>query len=154
MTLLLSCGGSDHIPPPPTEKCENISIDNLPVITYGFYPDSYDSVIIESFVKNSKFDSLLNRFTIKLSSVSDKERVERDFSLPKQITTVSDIKMTFNHTLVYKITEIKTAWVPRWCQSFCGYECTMSSFKLNDSLDNDGGNIFIEEPNFKYRWEK
>ncbi len=154
LTILLSCGGSNDIPPPPTEKCENISIDNLPVITHGFYPDTYDSVVVETFLKNSNFDSLLKRYKIKLTSVMDKERVQRDFALPKDITTATDIRFTFNDSLEYKITDIQKGWVPRWCQSFCGYECTMTSFKINDSLDNDGGNIFIEEPNFKYPWEK
>jgi hypothetical protein len=154
LVLLFSCAGSNNIPPPPTEKCENISLDNLPVITHGFYSDTYDSVIVETFVKNSKFDTLLKKYVLKLSSIRDKERVERDFSLPKEITTGTDIKISLNDSLIYKITEIQTAWVPRWCQSFCGYECTMTSFKINDSIDNDGGNIFIEEPNIKYPWGK
>ena len=103
LTILLSCGGSNDIPPPPKEKCENISIDNLPVITHGFYPNTYDSVVVETFLKNSNFDTLLNRYKIKLTFVMDKERVQRDFTLPKEITTATDIRLIFNDSLEYKI---------------------------------------------------
>lgn len=151
--LLLSCSCSNDISSMPTEKCENIPIDCLPIITHGFHTDVYDSVIVETFVKNSNFDTLLNSYVLKLSNIRDIQRIDRQISLPKEITTGMDFKIAFNPNLVYKITEIQTSWVPRWCHDFCGYQCTMTSFKINDSLYGTG-NIFIQEPNFKYPWEK
>lgn len=148
--VLLSCNNSGEIPPPPEEPCEGIDLWNLPVITHGFYEGKFDSVLVEIYSKNSSFDKKINEYRLELGKVNDVERISRSFNLPKTITTHYDLKIVFSDSLSYKITEMKTEWIPRWCQSFCGYQCTLSSFKLNGKLAGNQSNIFIKEPNFKY----
>jgi hypothetical protein len=151
---LFSCNNSSEIPPAPKEPCKGINIWNLPVITHGFYEHEFDSVLIETYANNSHFDEKFSEYSIELGKVRDSERVARSFNLPKAITTNNDLKIIFSDDLSYKVTEMKTEWIPRWCQSFCGYSCTLSSFKLNGKLDQSGGNIRIKAPNFTYPWEK
>ena len=147
--MLVGCSEPYKIPSPPTEKCV-ASLFSWPVVTYGFSPETYDSVTVQSFVKNSKFDSLLGTYVVLLEKIRDNEGKERDFNLPKPITNETDLKLIFNDTLVYKITELKMEWVPRWGESFIGYGPQLTSYRLNDSLNTNGGNIFIQEPNFSY----
>lgn len=151
--FLLSCR-DEKIPPPPAEPCKNISMADLPVITHGFYPGKYDSVLIQCYAKNSAFDSLLVQRSVALSPVNDQERMERDFTIPEDFTSAYDMKFVFADSLVYRLTEMEPGWIPRWCNSFCGYECTLLSFKINDSLNADAGNIYLQEPSFRYPWEK
>ena len=125
------------------------------IITHGFYENEFDSILVETYSKNSDFDEKISeQQTEQLGKVYDSERVARSFNLPKTITTKYDLKIIFNDSLSYQITEMKTEWIPRWCQSFCGYERTLSSFKLNGKLDEKQSNISIKEPNFKYPWNK
>lgn len=150
-----SCNSlTGEIPPPPVEPCTNIELFSLPLITHGFIGKEYDTVVIQTYRKNEMFDSLVRSYRVELRSVRDTQRQERSLNFPREITTSSDLKIIFNDSLEYRITDIKTDWVPRWCNDFCGYECTITSFKINDSLDADLGNIFIKEPSFKYPWDK
>ncbi len=154
VVLMSACNDSSKIPPPPGEPCEGINLSSLPIITHGFSEKDYVNVKIRTFVKNSAFDSLVNEFTIPLAEVTDDERIERYIRLPEDLTTNFDWKFIFSDSLSYEISEMKTEWVPRFCQAFCGYECTLSSFKLNGKSDEGMGNIFFKEPDFEYPWEK
>ena len=120
----------------------------MPIITHGFDENEFDSVVVETYSKNSGFDEKISKHRLKLGKVNDSQRIARSFNLPKTITTIYDLKIVFSDSLSYRITDIKTEWVPRWCQSFCGYECTLSSFKLNGKLDESQSNILIKEPSF------
>jgi hypothetical protein len=107
-------------------------------------------VIIQTYRKNSTFDSLVASYKVELRSIVDTQRQERSLYFPKEITTNSDLKIIFNDSLEYRITDFKTDWVPRWCNDFCGYECTITTFKMNGILDDRMSNMLIKEPSFKY----
>lgn len=153
MTFILSCRRSEDKDnneefSKPTEKCENISFDNQrPIITYGFDPENYDSVIVQSFVKNSRFETLIHSYKIQLSTISSDTCKVRFLTLLKETTTNADIQLTFNDTLKYKITDIQTEWVPLMCEALCGYTCRIVSFKVNDE-EFWHWNIIIIAPNF------
>jgi len=153
LTLMLSCRRSENKDineefPKPTEKCKNISFDDQrPIKTYGFNPENYESVKVESFVKNSRFDTLIHSYKIKLSPISSDTRKVRYLTISKETTTDVDIQITFNDTLKYKITDIQTEWVPIRCEALCGYTCRIVSYKVNDE-EFWHWNIIIIAPNF------
>ena len=113
MTFILSCRRSEDKDnneefSKPTEKCENISFDNQrPIITYGFDPENYDSVIVQSFVKNSRFETLIHSYKIQLSPISSDTCKVRFLTLLKETTTNADIQLTLNDTLKYLRTGAK-----------------------------------------------
>ena len=153
LTLMLSCRRSENKDKneeisKPTEKCENLSFDDQRIETYGFNPENYDTVKVESFVKNSRFDTLIHSYKIKLFPLSSEDTCKaRDLTLLKKTTTNADIQLTFNDTLKYKITDIQTEWVPQMCEALCGYTCRIVSFKVNDE-EFWHWNIIIIAPNF------
>lgn len=141
-----SCNLSNEKPQPPEEPCENISLWSMPIITYGFSTSNYDSVTIQLYDKNSKFEIMQEELTIELGKVTDSSRITRYLNLPETVTTESDFMIIFNDSLQYRITEMKTEWVERYGHSFIGYECTLVSYKINGELDDSESNICISEP--------
>ena len=147
--VLISC--NSNTPTPPKEKCENISIAHLPITTHGFPVSKFDTILC--FVNNQSGQTI-DTLKLKLSNVRDKERLARSISLPESFTTKNNIELHFNDTLIYKISNFKTDWVPRYCQKFCGYQCTFTTFDINGITDSSGSNIHIKNPSFNYPWEK
>jgi hypothetical protein len=137
LLFFLSCNSS-KIAPPPKEACENIALKNS-ITTSGFPIDIYDSVIVQTYVKNSKFDTTISEYTVPLRDQLD---------LPETVTTGFDLKIIIYDSLEFKITEMKTAWDPKYCQDFCGYTCDLVSSRLNGILEKDGRNICIKKPTF------
>lgn len=133
----------------PSEPCENIDLSNLPIIMRGFAPENYNSVSIETYRKNSKFDSLISVFYLNIDKPNKMRKNERMLRLPAEITTGYDWNIVFNDSLSYKLTEMTTEWEPRWCESFCGYACTLNSYKLDGELDDRASNIHLEAPAYK-----
>lgn len=115
--------------------------------------NNYNSVVIQTYIKNSNFDTIIKEYKIIIGDVEDKLRQERDIVLPESITTNTDLRIIFNDTLKYDVTEMKTKWEGRYAQSFVGYQCTLVSYKLNGE-ENGEGNIYIDEPRFNLYWEK
>ncbi len=137
---------------PPTEPCENVSWASFPIITHGYTAEKFDTVIIMTYIKNSNFDSLVSTFTLmNTGEIYDKEGKAKSFSLPKEITSNFDMLIIIGKEDSYKITEVKTDWVPRMCQSFCGYECTITNFLVNGH--GEGGNIILKNPDFEFPYE-
>lgn len=137
---------------PPTEPCENISWASLPMRTHGYTAEKFDTVIVKTYIKNSNFDSLVSTFEVLNDRESnDKIRQEKGFSLPKEITTDFDLLIVMGKRDNFKITEIQTDWVARYCQSFCGYECTITHYLLNGQ--GEGGNVVLKNHDFEYPWE-
>lgn len=135
----------------PSEPCEEVSWCSTPIITHG-YSVPEQKIIIESYVKNSNFDSLVKKYElVDNNGIRDKERQERSFSLPQELNSNVDLKIIIDKDEFF-ITEVKTAWIPRVGQKFLGYSCSISSFKTNGTPDQ--GNINLKNPRFKYPWEK
>ena len=155
MIFLNSCNPDDgNNPKPnretrPTEPCKNVSWASFPVITHGYKGDEFDTVIVKTYIKNSHFDSLVSAFIILNNrKIEDKEGQTKSFSMPKEVTSNFDLWIEIGKRDHYKITEVQTDWIPRMCQSFCGYECTITTFLVNGQ--REGGNISLKNPDFEY----
>jgi hypothetical protein len=146
---------SSKIPDPPTEPCENVSWSTFPASTEGYQSHRFDTIIIQTYVKNTHFDSLIKTFKV-LNSIHyrDAPKYRRGFSFPDEITSEFDLLIVIGKKDRYEITEVKTEWIPRYCQSFCGYDCTITTFLVNGQ--RDGGNISLKNPDFVFTdksWE-
>lgn len=133
----------------PNEPCNIVSWSNLPVITHGYSKTEHEEVLVETYIKNSNFDSIIKRFELKNNAeIRDTERQERSFSLPSEITSNVDIKIKIGKDK-YLITEVKTGWIPRYGNEFLGYMCEIGNFRINGVTS--GGNIILTNPTFIYR---
>lgn len=153
IALLSSCHENpnrDNIPP--TEPCTNLSWSTSSVGTHGYVAEKFDTVIIQTYVKNSHFDSLVATFKVlNNGEINDKQRQSKSFSLPEEITTDFDLLIVMGKRDSFEITKVKTGWVPRMCQSFCGYSCTITTLLING--EREGWRIFLRNPNFEYHHE-
>lgn len=132
----------------PKEPCDVVSWGNLPVITHGYLKTEQEEVLVETYIKNSNFDTIIKRFELKNNrQISDIEKQERSFSLPSEITSNVDIKIIIGNEN-YLITDVKTGWVPRYGNEFLGYMCEIGNFRINGQTN--GGNIILTNPTFKY----
>jgi hypothetical protein len=136
----------------PDKPCESVSWGTKPVITQGYSEPDHEKVIVETYVKNSNFDSIIRTFNLRNDAkIRDTQRQERSFSLPSEINSAVDIKIIIGRD-EFLITEVKTGWVPRYGHEFIGYDCAIQNFLTNG--EKDGGNIHLKNPSFKYPWEK
>jgi hypothetical protein len=132
----------------PKEPCDVVSWGNLPVITHGYIKPEHEDILVETYIKNSNFNTIIKRFELKNNAkISDINRQQRSFSLPSEITSKVDIKIIIGNEK-YLITEVKTGWVPRFGNEFIGYECAIGNFRINGDIS--GGNIILSNPTFKY----
>nr|WP_294860778.1 hypothetical protein [uncultured Fluviicola sp.] len=156
--FFVSCKGHPHtprvkpsfqVPGPPAEPCENVSWSAFPANTDGYQSHRFDTITVQTYVKNSHFDSLIKTFKVlNTSHYRDDPKYRRGFSFPDEITSEFDLLITIEKKDHYKITEVKTKWIPRYCQSFCGYECTITTFLVNGQ--REGGNLSLKNPDFKF----
>lgn len=131
----------------PTERCENVSWGQFPAITHGFHTKEFDTVTIETYIKNTNFDSLVSSFKVLNDAKSyGNDAYQKGFSFPKEVTSAFDLFISIGKEK-YRITDVKTDWVPRMCQSFCGYDCTITNFEVNGQ--RSGGNIILRNPHFE-----
>ena len=136
----------------PVEPCDIVSWGYLPVITHGFSKPEHQEVVVETYIKNSNFDSIIKRYNLKNDSqIRDSLRQERSFSLPSEVNSAVDLKIIIGK-IVYLITELKTGWTARYGNEFIGYECIIQNYLINGL--KEGGNIHLKNPSFKYPWEK
>lgn len=132
----------------PNEPCDNVSWGNLPVITHGYLEPEHEEILVETYIKNSNFDTIIKRYELKNDNeISDVKRQERSFNLPSEITSNVDIKIIIGNEK-YLITEVNTGWIPRYGNDFLGYMCEIRNFRINGN--SSGGNIIITNPTFKY----
>lgn len=150
--ISLSCGTSrKELPPYPTDKCENISLYQLPVITHGFSEYKFNNVTIQTFKKGSQFkEDHLEQYDVQLNDYSDLQRSTRSFTIPNEVTTASDIRILFSEDLIFELTELSADWEENWYIE-AGYECSLVSYKLNGIIDSSGSNIIINAPDYKYK---
>lgn len=136
----------------PNEPCEDVSWASRPVITQGYHDSIFDIVIVETYKKNARFDSLIKRYEIKNDGqINDSIRMSKSFNLPDEIHSNVDLKIIFNKKEEFKITHVNTGWTPRMGNDeFLGYECEIQHFEVNG--EKMGGNIRIKHPDFKYQW--
>jgi hypothetical protein len=143
---------SEHVQP--SEPCELVSWSTSSVNTQGYNDKNYDIVIVETYKKNSRFDSLIKRYEIKNDGeIYDSTRMQKSFNLPKEIYSNVDFKIIFDKTDEYKITKVNTGWTPRMGNNkFVGYQCRIQNFEVNGK--KVGGNISLKNPKFNYPWDK
>lgn len=135
----------------PQEPCEFVSWGRLPVITHGYSGEEHELVIVETYIKNTHFDSIIDRFELKNDrEIRDFQREARNFLLPNEIGSNVDLKIRIG-TDTYLITEVTTGWIARYGNDFLFYECDILNFKMNG--ENQGGNIKLKNPKFKYPWD-
>lgn len=133
----------------PSVPCEDVSWANLPVITHGYDLPEYENVVVETYVKNSHFDSLIQRYELKNNNeIEDNKRRQRSFNLPEAITSSVDFKISIGHE-TYRITDVKTEWTPKVGQHFLGYFCEIVTFQLNGEVNR--GNIILSHPTYEMK---
>jgi len=138
-----------QVPEPPSEPCKNVSWRSFPTSTDGYQSHRFDTITIQTYVKNSHFDSLIKTFKVlNTNHYQDNPKYRRGFSFPDEVTSEFDLLIIIGKKDRYKITEVTTKWIPRMCQSFCGYDCTITTFLLNGQ--SEGGNISLKNPYFEY----
>lgn len=134
-----------------TKRCE-MSIESLMIITYGFHPDTYDSVLLQTFKNNSRFDTLIKTYKIPFGEITDTLKLTRELKLHPKIGTDTDLKIVFSDGLTYKITEILTFYIGTGCPPNICFECGFGPFKVNNK-ETSSKEIIIQRPGFKYSWE-
>jgi hypothetical protein len=130
----------------PIAPCEFVSWYSKPVIIKGYSEKVIELAIVETYIKNSNFDSVIKRYVIKIGSkVSDTDNLEKSFNLPKEVNSSFDFKIIFNNSQVLKITNVKTNWILRYFNgSAKGFLCEIVSFDLNGQPSE--GNILLKKP--------
>lgn len=153
--VLASCSNTP-IPPPPTEPCDCVEMSTYPVITNGFIGSEFDTVTIQRYYKNSKFDSLLEEYKVAIDVMSSREedvsRARRTMDFPRGITSCNDYVFIFADSTRFAVDSIQPMWVKRYCNEFCGYDCTIVSYRMADSTYYDA-NIGLQHPEYKFPWE-
>jgi len=129
----------------PKEPCKEVSWSSTPCITHGFIGHKYDTVILKTYEKNSKFDHFLKQYTVIQDKVSDKRRKERGFSFPDEITSNFDIKICFKDSLIYNITNVKAGNY----RVYQGWICGVLGFEVNGESFGHG-NIILNHPNYTF----
>lgn len=133
----------------PSAPCEDVSWANLPVITHGYDLPEHENVVVEAYVKNGRFDSLIQRYELKnTNEIEDDKRRQRSFNLPDEITSSVDFKISIGHE-TYRITDVKTEWTPKVGQHFLGYFCEIGTFQLNGEVN--GRNIILSHPSYEMK---
>jgi hypothetical protein len=139
--VFISCQGIFG-PKEPETPCENLSFLNFKGSTEGFPVATYDTIWIETYVKNSKFDQLKWRYLVRHKQGWPLDEVNGNFDFPNEVTTYSDIRIRFSKDIDFKLTELQTAWVaPKTEADF--YKCTITTYKLNGKPMDYNGFTFV-----------
>ncbi len=130
----------------PSEPCDAVSWGNIPVITNGYHLPEHENVVVETYVKNGRFDTLIQRYNILNNSQIDRSsKNQRFFNLPVDITSAVDLKIRIGQE-TYCITDVKTDWEPSIGHNRLGYSCEIGTFQLNG--ETTGGNITLINPEY------
>jgi hypothetical protein len=148
--IFTGCSGQPK-PPPPATPCTHVELWHHGITTHGFVGSQYDSVIIEVYAKNSGFKELIRHYKVDHPHDRDNERKGRSIEWPRELTSANDYVLIFGDSLNYYVDSIQTNWVARYGHSFIGYDCAVTSYNVNGTIQSDG--ILLKEPSFKYPWE-
>lgn len=133
----------------PAEPCKNVNWESDQVIIEGYHKEQTRTIRIETYVKNSNFDSLLKTYKIQIESIiADTIHSQRSFNLPEELNSGVDFKIIFNTSQTLRITGVKTDWVLRYGNgSALGYRCEIVSFLVNGKPSS--GTILLKNPPFE-----